>query len=82
MQLYIVVKTARGDVTDFPGYFGPDSRKLTICFVDSNTGESITSDRSRAEDTVKVQTEEYGEYFDYMVYELEISVPVVRAALR
>lgn len=71
MILYIVVRTARKDVDYFPGHF-PNPHKPTVCEVDSYSRNACTQDKSEAEDVVAVQAEEYGEYFDYKVYELDI----------
>lgn len=71
MKVYVVVKTARKDVADFPGYFANPHRPV-LCLVDSYSGESCTQDKAQAEETVREQIAEYGEYFNYVVQELEV----------
>jgi len=71
VKIYLVVKTAREGVTDFPNYFSNPHRPA-VCVVDSYTGESCTLDRDVALETSVRQTAEYGEYFVYSVHELEV----------
>lgn len=71
MKIYVVVKTARKDVTDFPSHFSRPHQPA-ICLVDSYAGRSSTLDRKKAEEVANKQREEYGKYFNYTVQEIEV----------
>ena len=72
MKLYVIIKTARKDVKEFPDCFGLHPRKPTLSLADSSTGDICTLNKQKVERTASLLTAEYGQYFNYTVHELEI----------